>query len=92
MSDAPERIWAEDVSKEWKDDSGVWGVDKEAEHDVEYIRKDISDARIAELEAERDALAEALRKIAEAKPHHAGQTANEYHFQKQARAALAKIK
>lgn len=34
-------------------------------------------------------LREVLREIAEIKPHHAGQTPNEYHFQQKARAALA---
>lgn len=38
-------------------------------------------ARIAELEA-------ALRSIADAQPHHTGQTPNEYHFQRRAREAL----
>jgi hypothetical protein len=51
MNEAPERIWAEDISKAWLDDSGVWGVARE-DHDVEYIRVDIHDARIKELEAQ----------------------------------------
>ncbi len=38
-------------------------------------------SRIAELEA-------ALRSIADAQPHHTGQTPNEYHFQRRAREAL----
>ena len=43
MSDAPERIWA-DGNAEW--DSGSWGLDKEFDNDVEYVRAD----RIEELE------------------------------------------
>lgn len=43
MTDAPERIWVEDNSTEWLDYSGVWGVDKENTHDVEYIRADLVD-------------------------------------------------
>jgi hypothetical protein len=35
MSNAPERIWA-DGNAEW--DSGSWGLDKEFDNDVEYIR------------------------------------------------------
>ena len=31
MSEAPERIWAEAVGKDWSYDSGVWGVDREEE-------------------------------------------------------------
>jgi len=44
MSEAPERIWA-DGNAEW--DSGSWGLDKEFDNDVEYVRAD----RIEELEA-----------------------------------------
>ena len=48
MSEAPERIWAEDVGNYL---CGLWGVDREESHDVEYIRADIHEARIKELEA-----------------------------------------
>lgn len=41
------------------------------------------------LRAERDMLREASETIAQTKPHHSGQTPNEYHFQQIARAALA---
>jgi len=43
MSGAPERIWA-DGNAEW--DSGSWGLDKEFDNDVEYVRAD----RIEELD------------------------------------------
>jgi hypothetical protein len=56
MSDAPERIWA-DGNAEW--DSGSWGLDKEFDNDVEYVRAD----RIEELEAK---LAKALEGLREA--------------------------
>jgi hypothetical protein len=59
MSEAPERIWAEDISKAWLDDSGVWGVARE-DHDVEYIRADIHDARIEVLEVQLQAAMVAL--------------------------------
>jgi tRNA A37 methylthiotransferase MiaB len=54
MSDAPERIWA-DGNAEW--DSGSWGLDKEFDNDVEYVRADRIEeleAKLAEVEAERD--------------------------------------
>ena len=54
MSEAPERIWAEDVGKDWSYDSGVWGVDREESHDVEYIRADIHETRVKELELPAD--------------------------------------
>jgi hypothetical protein len=38
MSDAPERIWA-DYNQEW--DSGSWGLDKDFDNDVEYLRSDL---------------------------------------------------
>jgi hypothetical protein len=56
MSDAPERIWA-DGNAEW--DSGSWGLDKEFDNDVEYVRAD----RIKELQAK---LAKALDGLHEA--------------------------
>jgi hypothetical protein len=43
MSDAPERIWA-DGNQEW--DSGSWGLDKEFDDDVEYIRADLHRAEV----------------------------------------------
>lgn len=36
--EAPERIWA-DGNAEWN--SGSWGLDKEFDHDVEYVRADL---------------------------------------------------
>ena len=51
MSEAPERIWAEDVDKDWSYGSGAWGCDREEIHEVEYIRADIHEARVKELEA-----------------------------------------
>lgn len=51
MSEAPERIWAEDCGKDWSDDSGVWGCDKENDYDVEYIRANIHEDRVKELES-----------------------------------------
>ena len=44
MGEAPERIWA-DYNQEW--DSGSWGLDKDFDNDVEYLRADLSAARIA---------------------------------------------
>jgi hypothetical protein len=43
MSEAPKRIWA-DGNAEW--DSGSWGLDKEFDDDVEYIRADLVEAAI----------------------------------------------
>jgi hypothetical protein len=57
MSDAPERIWA-DGNAEW--DSGSWGLDKEFDNDVEYVRAD----RIEELEAKLAKLARAAKPFA----------------------------
>ena len=51
MSEAPERIWAEDVDKDWSYGSGAWGCDREEIHEVEYIRADIHEARVKELGA-----------------------------------------
>ena len=56
MSEAPERIWA-DGNAEW--DSGSWGLDKEFDNDVEYVRAD----RIEELEAK---LAKAINETLDA--------------------------
>jgi hypothetical protein len=56
MSEAPERIWA-DGNAEW--DSGSWGLDKEFDNDVEYVRAD----RIEELEAKLAKAVEALDRI-----------------------------
>jgi hypothetical protein len=59
MSDAPERIWA-DGNQDW--DSGSWGLDKEFDDDVEYLRADLIAA------ARRDgwnAAIEAAAKVAE---------------------------
>jgi hypothetical protein len=56
MSDAPERIWA-DGNAEW--DSGSWGLDKEFDNDVEYVRAD----RIEELEAKLAKAVKALDRI-----------------------------
>ena len=41
MNEAPKRIWAEDANKDWTQDSGSWGVDKENAYDAEYIRADL---------------------------------------------------
>ena len=67
MSDAPERIWAEDSNTDWSQDNGVWGVDKENSHDVEYIRADLHDlqTRIAELEAKLTTAKNALMRISQ---------------------------
>ena len=43
MSEAPKRIWA-DGNYEW--DSGSWGLNKEFDDDVEYIRADLVEAAI----------------------------------------------
>jgi hypothetical protein len=43
MSEAPKRIWA-DGNYEW--DSGSWGLSKEFDDDVEYIRADLVEAAI----------------------------------------------
>ena len=51
MNEAPERIWAEDADKDWSYGSGAWGCDREEIHEVEYIRADIHEARVKELEA-----------------------------------------
>ena len=81
MSEAPERIWAEDADKDWSQDSGVWGVDKENSYDVEYIRADLPElqTRIAELEAKLTTAKEALMRISQggsraAHTHHAQRT------------------
>jgi hypothetical protein len=60
MSEAPERIWA-DGNAEW--DSGSWGLDKEFDNDVEYVRAD----RIEELEGKLTKAVEALEEIAKPK-------------------------
>lgn len=66
----------------------------EAERDAwkrKYIRilnERLSGTWREELDAEAAALREALRRIAHMKPHHAGQTANEYHMQQIALATL----
>jgi hypothetical protein len=44
MSEAPERIWA-GGDREW--DSGSWGLDKEFDNDVEYLRADLIAALVA---------------------------------------------
>lgn len=43
MSEAPKRIWA-DGNYEW--DSGSWGLSKEFDDDIEYIRADLVVAAI----------------------------------------------
>ena len=63
MSGAPDKIWVEDTSKDWFDDSGVWGVDQENQYDVEYTRSDIAE----ELQAEVAQLREVLEEIAQFK-------------------------
>lgn len=51
MSDSPERIWAAPGHyAPWI--KGVWDIVRDGDGDVEYIRADIAEARIAELEAE----------------------------------------
>jgi hypothetical protein len=63
MTNAPERIWAEDISKAWLDDSGVWGVERE-DHDVEYIRVDIHEALIKDcLDDYKAAFGEAVDEV-----------------------------
>ena len=53
----------------------------ERQHTLDVIDAVNAQSRIAEL-------TKALRTVAETPAHHAGQTANEYHFQQIARAAL----
>jgi hypothetical protein len=77
MSDAPERIWA-DGNAEW--DSGSWGLDKEFDNDVEYVRAD----RIEELEAD-------LRKMALDYLAAEGQAAEAYQAQLEAEDKLANL-
>lgn len=52
-------------------------------HDIERLSASLS----AEV-TENEKLREALDQIANMKPHHAGQTVNEYHMQRIARTAL----
>ena len=54
MNEAPERIWAEDADKDWSYGSGAWGCDREEIHEVEYIRADIHETRVKELELPAD--------------------------------------
>ena len=54
MSEAPERIWAEPHFLDWSYGSGAWGLDREESHDIEYIRADIHEARVKELELPAD--------------------------------------
>jgi hypothetical protein len=44
MGEAPERIWA-DGNEDW--DTGSWGLDKEFDNDVEYVRTDLVQATVA---------------------------------------------
>lgn len=46
MSDAPERIWV-DGNQDW--DTGSWGLTKDFDADVEYVRADLAAPDLAEL-------------------------------------------
>ena len=61
MSGAPDKIWVEDTSKDWFDDSGVWVVDQENQYDVGYTRSDIADELQAEVARLRELLGEFAR-------------------------------
>ena len=63
MTGAPDKIWVEDTSKDWFDDSGVWGVDQENQYDVEYTRSDIADTLRDSVMSRNDLLAELARNV-----------------------------
>ena len=56
VSNAPERIWAEDWSGSWNDDTGVLGFDRDNDHDCKYVRADLH----ADLLRAADELADAF--------------------------------
>jgi hypothetical protein len=81
MSGAPDKIWVEDTSKDWFDDSGVWGVDKENQYDVEYTRSEIVDEllhKMVKLQAEVARMRVVLKEITqEYDPSHHGEIAED---------------
>ena len=63
MTEAPEKIWVEDLNKDWTQDSGVWGTDQENVYDVEYTRSDIADGLRDSVVSRNDLLAELARNV-----------------------------
>lgn len=94
MSDAPEKIWAKahgmrtQMGQNGRGRRLVGGWEERSyDGSTAYIRADLHEAAQAEIAR----LCGAIDKIADMTPHHAGQTANEYHMQQIAREARGQV-